>query len=344
MEPAIPVIDIHHFYAGSQADKERIAQQINQACEQIGFFCITGHSVPQSIIDEAFDISRQFFDLPLAEKLSVSVPPGAAYHGYTAIANSASLAKTLNGESPPDLREYFYMGKDDIPAGDAYYQTELARYFFAPNLWTESPPNFRTIINRYFQQMEILSTDLMRLFAIALGLPESFFDAKVDKHGSHLILINYPEQPQPPLPGQLRASPHTDFGTLTIVYQDRVEGGLQILDKQDEWVDVGYVPGAFVINIGDLMARWTNDRWTSTLHRVVNPPADIATTSRRQSFAYFHQPNYNIQIECLEGCSHDGYPARYLPIISGENYRDKILKMKQPVDASQPLQPTSMAN
>ncbi|HHP7244519.1 MAG TPA: isopenicillin N synthase family dioxygenase [Elainellaceae cyanobacterium] len=328
MKSTIPVIDIRHYYVGSQTDKERVAEQINQACESIGFFCITGHSVPQALIDEAFDIARQFFDLPLDEKQKVSVPPGAAYHGYTAIANSASLAKTLNGESPPDLREYFYMGKDDIPDGDEYYQTELASYFFAPNLWAESPPNFRSIINQYFKQMEILSADLMRLFAIALNLPESFFDNKVDKHGSHLISINYPEQPQLPLPGQLRASPHTDFGTLTIVCQNRVEGGLQILNRDDEWMDVGYVPGAFVINIGDLMARWTNDRWTSTLHRVVNPPSDIAATSRRQSFAYFHQPNYNISIECLAGCADEQYPARYPPIISGNNYRDKISKMK----------------
>jgi isopenicillin N synthase-like dioxygenase len=331
MTTTIPVIDISQFYTGSQTDKKIIAQHINKACEAIGFFCITGYSVAPSVIDEAFDIARQFFDLPLDEKLKITVPPGAAYHGYTGIADSASLAKTLNGESPPDLREYFYMGKDDLPAGDDYYNTELASYFFAPNLWPDRPSNFRKIINEYFKQMELLSTDLMRLFAIGLGLPESFFDSQVDKHGSHLILINYPAQHQPPLPRQLRASPHTDFGTLTIVCQDSVAGGLQILDKDNKWIDVEYIPGALVINIGDLMARWTNDRWTSTLHRVVNPPADIAAMSRRQSFAYFHQPNYNIWVECLDGCSDEHYPVRYSPIISGENYRDKITKMKQKV-------------
>jgi isopenicillin N synthase-like dioxygenase len=336
MTTTIPVIDISLFYTGSQTEKKIIAQQINQACETIGFFCITGHSVAQSVIDEAFDVARQFFDLPLEEKLKISVPPGVAYHGYTGIADSASLAKTLDGESPPDWREYFYMGKDDIPDDDDYYKTELASYFFAPNLWSDRPPNFRKVINEYFKQMEILSTDLMRLFAIALGLPESFFDAKVDKHGSHLILINYPEQQQPPLPGQLRASPHTDFGTLTIVYPENVAGGLQILDKDGEWLDVESIPGSFVINIGDLMARWTNDRWTSTLHRVVNPPLEVAATSRRQSFAYFHQPNYNIWVECLDGCSDENYPMRYSPIISGENYRDKITKMKK-VETSQTL-------
>lgn len=329
MEMTIPVIDISQFYAGSSTGKKIIAQQIDQACRDIGFFCITGHPIAQSLIIETFDVARQFFDLPLDEKLKISVPPGAAYHGYTAIANSASLAKTLNEESPPDWREYFYMGKDDIPKDDDYYQTELASYFFAPNLWSAAPSNFRAVINQYFNQMEVLSTDLMRLFAIGLGLPEPYFDSKVDKHGSHLILINYPEQHYPPLPGQLRASPHTDFGTLTIVCQDSVEGGLQILGKEGEWIDVEYIPGAFVINIGDLMARWTNDRWTSTLHRVVNPFSDVAAVSRRQSFAYFHQPNYNIRVECLDGCADETHPVRYPPIISGENYRDKITKMKK---------------
>lgn len=325
----IPVIDIQPFYTGTQAEKENIAEQINRACEANGFFCITGYSTPQSLIEAAFDVSREFFDLPLEEKLKISVPPGAAYHGYTAIADSASLAKTMNGESPPDLREYFYIGKDDIPSQDDYYQTTLASYFFSPNLWPNHPLNFRSIINAYFKQMEVLSTDLMRLFALALGLPEHFFDSKVDRHGSHLILINYPEQSQTPLPGQLRASPHTDFGTLTIVCQNSEQGGLQILDKDGEWLSVEYIPESFVINIGDLMARWTNDRWTSTLHRVVNPSSEIAATSRRQSFAYFHQPNYNIQIQCLDGCSDEHNPVKYPPIISGENYREKISKMKK---------------
>ncbi|NJN86627.1 MAG: isopenicillin N synthase family oxygenase [Leptolyngbyaceae cyanobacterium SL_7_1] len=315
MKMTIPVIDISQFYTDSKTGKEMIGQQIDQACRDIGFFCITGHSIAPSLINETFEVARQFFDLPLDEKLKISVPPGAAYHGYTAIANSASLAKTLNQELPPDWREYFYMGKDDIPETDNYYQTELAQYFFAPNLWSSHPLNFRTVVNQYFNQMEMLSTDLMRLFAIGLGLPDSYFDSKVDKHGSHLILINYPEQHSPPLPGQLRASPHTDFGTLTIVCQDSVEGGLQILSKAEEWIDVDYIPGALVINIGDLMARWTNDRWTSTLHRVVNPSSEVAAVSRRQSFAYFHQPNYNTWVECLEGCADATHPRRYPPIL-----------------------------
>jgi len=326
---SIPVINIQPFYTGDQTKKELVAQQINRACEATGFFCITGYPMPQPPIEEAFNVARQFFDLPLEEKLKIGVPPGNAYHGYTAIANSASLAKTMHGEAPPDLREYFYIGKDNISEQDDYYQTDLASYFFAPNPWPDRPPNFKSIINKYFKQMELLSADLMRLFAIALGLSESFFDSKVDKHGSHLILINYPEQDQRPLPGQLRASPHTDFGTLTIVCQNSEQGGLQILNKDDEWLNIEYIPKSFVINIGDLMARWTNDRWTSTLHRVVNPPSEVAFLSRRQSFAYFHQPNYNIQIECLKGCFDENHPIKYSPIISGENYRDKISKMKK---------------
>jgi isopenicillin N synthase-like dioxygenase len=173
--------------------------------------------------------------------------------------------------------------------------------------------------------MSDLATELMRLFALALGLDEHWFDDKIDKHITNLTLSNYPDQTVDPLPGQLRAGAHTDFGSLTILRTEDRPGGLEVLTSAGRWVAVPIVPGTFIVNIGDLMAQWTNDRWISTMHRVVNPPPKQTNSTRRQSIIFFHQPNYDADIECLPTCR-AGSP-RYATITSGEHLMTKIRQM-----------------
>src|SRR3954465_6012573 len=139
-------------------------------------------------------------------------------------------------------------------------------------------------------------------------------------------VINYPDQPDNPLPGQLRAGAHSDYGTLTILRSENVAGGLQVRDRAGAWVDVVTMPDSFVINIGDMMQYWTNDRWISTIHRVVNPPRDQNLGSRRQSIVFFHSPNENTLISCLDGCSSAANPPKYAPILAGEHLRQKSAK------------------
>lgn len=135
----------------------------------------------------------------------------------------------------------------------------------------------------------------------------------------------YPPQTSPPLPGQLRRGAHTDFGSLTILYQDAAPGGLQVQTAVGDWRDVPPVGGSFVVNLGDLMAAWTNDRWVSTMHRVVNPSTDVAAT-RRLSIAFFHQPNFDTIIECIPTCLAPGGRPRYEPVTSGQWLIDKLSK------------------
>ncbi|WP_244425425.1 2OG-Fe(II) oxygenase family protein [Pseudaminobacter salicylatoxidans] len=130
----------------------------------------------------------------------------------------------------------------------------------------------------------------MRLFAVALKLPEDYFERFIDAPISALRALNYPEQTVPPKPGQLRAGAHTDYGSLTILLPQEGSKGLELITPGGNWTPVPPVPGAFVINIGDLMALWTNDRWVSTMHRVVNPSPEDGGMDRRQSLAFFHQP------------------------------------------------------
>jgi isopenicillin N synthase-like dioxygenase len=171
--------------------------------------------------------------------------------------------------------------------------------------------------------MEKVSWQLMRIFALSLGLDESFFDSKIDKHVSSLRFINYPDQQTPPVEGQKRAGEHTDYGALTILKVEDAPGGLQVRDRAGNWIDVGYVPGTFVVNIGDLMMQWTNDRWISTLHRVMNPPPDAANSSRRISLVFFHQPNYDAEVAYLPTCISAENAAKYPPTTSGAHWRGK---------------------
>jgi isopenicillin N synthase-like dioxygenase len=192
---------------------------------------------------------------------------------------------------------------------------------FAPNLWPERLADARPVFTRYYREMGRLAQTLMRIFALDFDLDEHFFDDKIDRHISRLRLRNYPAQMTPPLPGQLRAGAHSDYGSLTILATENKPGGLQVCNAAGDWVDVPAIPGCFIVNLGDLMARWTNDAWVSTLHRVSNPPAELAATSRRQSLVFFHNPNYDAPVAYIPTCLKPGEQPKYTPATSGEHLR-----------------------
>ncbi|HEX9463143.1 MAG TPA: 2-oxoglutarate and iron-dependent oxygenase domain-containing protein [Alphaproteobacteria bacterium] len=328
----MPVIDIAPSLWGTAAARQSVAREIRRACETIGFLTITGHGVSQHLIDDADGLSREFFDLPLDEKLKIDI--GTGKRGYRRIATSA-LAGSLGTDTPPDLREQIVSGQE-AAAGDPYYQRPGAAAFFPPNVWPQRPMSLAPVWRAYYHVCTHLATHLMRLFALALDLPEWFFEDKVDRHITQLISVNYPAQPEAPLPGQLRAGAHTDFGSLTLLATDGTPGGLQVMMPNGEWHDIVPVKGAYIVNLGDLMAQWTNDRWRSTLHRVVNPPSEVAADSRRHSMVFFHQPNFDALIECLPTCVAPGERPKYRPVTSGEHLADKLAKIRGKKPAPEP--------
>ena len=329
----IPVIDIAPFLAGEPEGRRLVAAQINQACEEIGFFCVTGHGVDQTQIDRTYAAAEDFFSRPLDRKLGIRQPAPHISRGYTPVAGE-SLSATLGQKAPGDLKEIVDMGPVDVPDG-AYFTRPEAGQHFHPNLWPDEPAAFRTEMESYYRRMNRLANDLMAIFAVALNLPEDFFFDKLDKNISALRLICYPEQKIAPEPGQLRSGAHTDYGTLTILTSNKAAGGLQARHRDGYWVDVMPEPGSFVINIGDALEVWTNDRWVSTLHRVVNPPAALASTARRQSLVFFHQPNYDAVIATLPSCFGPGRPRKYEPMTFGEHWTRKWLVSKNPTPAAQ---------
>lgn len=314
---AVPVIDLAPFLSRNAAGRAPVVEQLARAAEQIGFFAITGHGVPRGIMDTLYERAHEFFALPLDEKQRVAPPTPDYARGYKAVGFEA-LAAGNAGDTPPDLKEYWHFGRDVLP-DDPYYTGPEGRRHFFRNLWPVRPVGFREAADAYYRAMEALSSVLCRASALALGLPETYFDDKIDRHITAARINFYPRQDQPPAEGQLRAGAHTDYGMLTILSGESAPG-LQVLTRAGDWVDVATDKYRFVCNIGDLLMRWTNDRWVSNSHRVLNPPPEMASASSRMSIAFFHHPNYDAKIECIPGCAADA-PPKYAPVLSGE-FRD----------------------
>jgi isopenicillin N synthase-like dioxygenase len=319
MTRSVPIIDLAPFISG--AGKATVVQQVKVACESIGFLVVSGHGVPQKTIDAMIAASTQFFALPQEVKSSVKPSEKGVFRGYSELANM-SLGKSLGVEAPPDLREGFSINRVD--KNDPYYTRTDFGKIFADNVWPDDSvaPGFRMAFTNYYREMQRLAGDLMQIFALALGLPEDYFEDKVDKHFSNMAAYHYPPMVAPPRPGQLRGGAHTDFGSLTLVYGQPSIKGLQVWNGT-EWEDVPEVPGTFVVNLGDLMQQWTNDLWRSTMHRVANP-VESEWHQSRFSLIFFHQPNYDLVIESLDRDN----PAKYAPITSGEHLVRKLTAMR----------------
>ena len=319
MSISIPVIDLAPALNGSEAERLKVAREIDETCRHIGFFTIRGHGVAPSLIQELRDLSYQFFNQPMAAKQAMAPADAQTPRGYRGLGFEALSAGNAQA-TPPDLKEYYHFGRESWP-DEPYFVSAEGRRYFIPNVWPKAPADWAGAAERYYLALEQLTRDMMRLCALGLSIDERFFEDKIDRHITSMRINHYPAQDRPALPGQLRAGAHTDYGMLTILNGENKAGGLQVQTRSGDWVNVETEPDTFVVNIGDLLMRWTNDRWVSNTHRVVNPPGSEPGEARL-SIAFFHHPNYDARIECIapEG------DAKYPPVLSGE-YRD--LKYQQ---------------
>jgi isopenicillin N synthase-like dioxygenase len=305
MVDALPTVELGHADA---------ADQLDAACRSHGFFALVGHDVPQTVIDEAWRTSRAFFALPLAQRMEVAMPAAGYPYGYSPLA-AETLAASRGDDGPADHKESFAIGPVD-PPGHAFADRD-EEFAWSPSLWPSSLPTLRPAWERYYREMADLAGRVLSLTATALGVRADWFEPLISRHTSAMRALHYPGGTDGAT-GGLGAGAHTDYGTLTILLADPEQPGLQIHSPDAGWVDVPSTPGAFVVNLGDAMARWSNDRWRSTLHRVTVPPAD------RYSIAFFHNANWDAVIECLPGCCPEGEAPRYPPMAAGPHLMHKF--------------------
>jgi len=322
MDDLVPVIDISRWGDGPAAQAE-VAAAVDHACRTVGFLQVTGHGVPDAVLASTLDALDGLWDLPEEAKAAWRSPSAEINRGYAPLGDE-SLSYSLGVDAPPDLFEAFNIGPDVVPDEPAY-QVERHR-FFAENIWPAETPSLRPALVAYFDEVVSLAHRLTTIFARALGLPDGFFEAFTAHSTDTLRAINYVRRPgsPDPLPGQLRMGAHTDYGIVTVLWADPVPG-LQIVGPDGAWHDVLPAPGALLVNLGDLLAEWTNDRWRSTVHRVVPPPAGIDGPSRRRSIAFFHDGDHDALVEVLATCTSEDDPPRYAPVLAGEHLMAKLV-------------------
>ncbi|MDB5943687.1 MAG: 2OG-Fe(II) oxygenase [Ramlibacter sp.] len=321
----VPVIDISAFLdpLADAAARAKVAREWELAFSTLGFANVVGHGVEPELIAAARQAAFAFFDLPAQVKTGCSFGGEKTSQGYLQV-GSETVSKTFEKEGaapPPDLVETltfaFVDWERDGPLSD------FERSIFRPNRWPAQPEGASATFRTYYEAVYRLGLVLMQISAAALKLPDGFFDAYYGRMATSLRLAHYPAQQERPLAGQLRYGPHTDYMGYTILLQDEQHGGLQVLGAENTWVDVQPMPGAFTVNCGDLLSRWTNTHWNSNIHRVVNPPPESAAT-RRLSIVMFTGPDYQAEISCLPTCATPENPARFASIPCWDHFQEKV--------------------
>ncbi|GAB5097687.1 isopenicillin N synthase family dioxygenase [Caballeronia sp. HLA56] len=309
---SVPVISFADFKDDDSAGRMRVAQKIQEACEKVGFMYLSDHGVPQEKIDRLFGAAKEFFALPEAVKLDHDLQSTPEWNrGYQAFG-----AKQYANATSPDLNEAFKFQREleandpDIVDGNRVHRL---------NKWpnnTVVPAMWRLTLLDYFGEMEKLSGRLLRAFALALDLPEDHFAKYYRKPITQISLLHYPPQ-EPKLDTDYGIRPHTDDTSFTILAQDDV-GGIQV-QSGDKWVDARPIPGTFLINIGNMMARWTNDRFASTMHRVYNHSG-----KERYSAPFFAIPDFDTVVECLPNCVAPGEAPKFAPMHVGQSLQKRF--------------------
>lgn len=277
---AIPVIDMAPLHEGTIEGARHVARQLLNAAETVGFFYVRNHGLPQDLIARTDGVARHFFSLSLEEKQQVKV---ARWHrGYIKIGEAK-----MYESAKIDLKESFIWGME-VSGDDT--GTARGNSLRGPNQWPDSVPEMRPTLNEFFIAANECGRVLFRAFAAGLGLDLNHFTRKFDRPVTRGAIIFYPPQ-QPDLgDDQFGVAPHTDYGCLTLLYQDPI-GGLQVQGLDGEWVIAHPIEGTLVVNIGDLMARWTNNQFKSTPHRVINQ-----SSRQRLSIGIFVDPNYETEV------------------------------------------------
>ncbi len=327
MPPAtsfIPVIDIALARSGSAAELREVGREMREAFTQSGFCYIRNHGVPEAVIRNAAAAALDFFHQPLAEKQKAA--PRESVRGFNAIGRT-----TMKGAQNPDYKEYFQIGLE-LPRDDpAVLAGQPLR---GPNQWPAGMPQFREALGAYFEAVASCGQALLRAVAASLEVDPGFFSDKYDKPLQRTQCVYYPPHP-PEHEGELfGVAPHTDYGCVTLLWQDDV-GGLEVQDRSGTWVQAPPIEGTLVVNIGDLLALWSGGRYHSNLHRVTN-----RSGRERLSIATFYDPDFVAVVDPRDLEAGSSSPHRSAPTTAGDYIMGRIAASQRLPDAPKDLLPT----
>ncbi|KAF2636573.1 Clavaminate synthase-like protein [Massarina eburnea CBS 473.64] len=305
---APPILDFSAFYSGDAHAKQKLVDDVRNCCLHNGFFQITGHPVPSELQRRIMHWNKKFFNLSLEEKMKMDKGTSNSWNrGYELLKSQILEEGTL-----PELKEGYYIG-DEIPKTHPYFINKKLNS--GPNMWPSASvlpgvEDFKATAMAYYHQVVALAKDILKVLALTLDLEESWFDEFTTGAIATMRLLHYPTQPADSPEKLTRGiGAHTDFGTITLLLQDTVPG-LQVYDyATKEWLDVAPTEGAFVVNLGNLMMRWSNDKYVSNLHRVIN-----VSGRERYSIPVFFSGNPDFVVECLPNCRKEGEVPKYGPI------------------------------
>ena len=286
---SLPIIDICGYHTASDAQLHEFADAIGAACQDNGFFYLTGHGISEDLQDKLFEQAKWLFALPEDEKRALDKTHSPANRGYEPMKN-----QTLESGAPPDLKEGFYIGHEH---GDDHPMVKAGQFNFGQNQWPKNAETLQHIALQYLDETAELCEFLMSLLALSLDLPSHYFSDFCKDPLVTLRFLHYPQQPANPLPNEKGCGAHTDFGGLTLLLQDD-KGGLQVWGHDtQQWLDATPMPGSYVVNLGDMISRWTNDQYRSTLHRVIN-----TSGAERYAIPLFFSGHPTHEVSCIPTC------------------------------------------
>ena len=306
--PQLPIID----FGGSDHGREtELAGAIDKAFRSVGFCYFANTGISQALIDRVFAASRRFHALAAEQKIAIGM--NEFHRGYMAPNTSLIATSTVANVTRPNFSESFML-MHDVPENDPRFGTPLN----GPNQWPEELPTFRTDVEAYDAALHGFCRRLLRIVSLALDLPPTALDSFFNNPTTFLRLLHYPPQPADSAEDAFGSAPHTDYGFVTILAQD-TSGGLAVRRTDGTWLAATPIPGTFVVNVGDMLARWTNGRWQSTPHRVKN-----LSGGDRYSCPYFFDPDMDAQIAALPSCVGPDNPARFPPVRYGDYLLDRL--------------------
>jgi isopenicillin N synthase-like dioxygenase len=310
----IPVLDLTDALVPGGPRSAEVARAFRSAAMASGFFYVRHHGVDAAMVERQFDITRRLMALPIERREALSIQHSPIMRGYEGLG-----AQTLDAAMKPDLKESFYCGMDwpaDHPYVKAGYQT------YGPSQWPAELPDVRAHCEAYIDAMNALSLRLMQLMALSLDLPEDYFDAACHDPMVTLRMVRYPAHPEGADERTFGAGAHTDWGAVTILAQD-AHGGLEVQMPDGSWVAATPMDDTFVVNLGDMIPRWTNGLYQSNPHRVRNL---YSGGEARYSIPFFYEPEYLARIVPVPGTVPAGEAPRYTPCTAGEHLEEMYRK------------------